>query len=337
MIATGDGVWGDRIERACFNAGFGAIKDDWKAVQYFSCPNQVVATLDSDHNAMAYGGRMMAYQPNPGHNTACCGGNVHRVFPNYASRMWMRTAEGGLAATLYGPSKLTTTVGSAKEPITIAQTTDYPFDETIHLKLALEQPVAFPLQLRVPAWCKGPRLAVNGKTIEMPPVQEGFVTLTRTFHSGDTVTLTLPMTVTASHWPEGGVGLEHGPLVYALPVSTQWSSVVEPRYTTAEFPSWNATPTGAWNYGIVKPDEVSFQRRPMTEDPWSHPPTSLAISAKRIESWTLKPNEKNPAQRFTPPLPTDRSGADPSVETLALVPYGATHLRITIFPEIAKD
>jgi hypothetical protein len=40
LMATGDGLWGDRVERACFNAGFGAIKKDWKGVQYFSCPNQ---------------------------------------------------------------------------------------------------------------------------------------------------------------------------------------------------------------------------------------------------------------------------------------------------------
>jgi rhamnogalacturonyl hydrolase YesR len=47
MMATGDGIWGDRIERACFNAGLGAVKKDWRAVQYFSCPNQFLATQTS--------------------------------------------------------------------------------------------------------------------------------------------------------------------------------------------------------------------------------------------------------------------------------------------------
>ena len=43
MRLTGDGIWGDRIERACFNAALGAIRKDWKGLQYMSSPNQVIA------------------------------------------------------------------------------------------------------------------------------------------------------------------------------------------------------------------------------------------------------------------------------------------------------
>ncbi len=335
MQATGEGRWGDLIERACFNAGPGAIKNDWKAVQYFSGPNQFLATLDSDHNAMAYGGRMMAYQPNPGQRTACCGGNVHRLMPNYVARMWMRTADGGLAATLYGPSKLTTTVG--KEPIAIAQTTDYPFDETICLRFAMERAVAFPLSLRIPEWCDAPRLEVNGQGVALPKVEKGFVTLRRRFLPGDVVTLILPMRIKATRWPEYGVGLEHGPLVYALPIETEWAAVVEPPFSTTAYPSWNATPRSAWNYGLLDVGSARFERRAMTEDPWSHPPTALRVTARRIEGWTLKTNPQNPRQRFTPPLPEpSKRESVGGVETLTLVPYGATHLRLTIFPELAE-
>jgi hypothetical protein len=64
-MATGDGLWGDRVERACFNAGMGAVKKDWKGAQYFSCPNQFLATQNSDHNAMNLGHQMMSYSPTP--------------------------------------------------------------------------------------------------------------------------------------------------------------------------------------------------------------------------------------------------------------------------------
>ena len=48
MELAADQMRSDRVvARACFNAGPGAIKNDWKAVQYFSCPNQFLATLDS--------------------------------------------------------------------------------------------------------------------------------------------------------------------------------------------------------------------------------------------------------------------------------------------------
>ena len=338
MRATGDGAWGDRIERACFNAGPGAIKNDWRALQYFSCPNQTIATMDSSHVSLThpeYGESFMAYQPNPGRHTACCGGNVHRLMPNYAIRMWMRRPDGGLAATLYGPSTLTTTVGPHHEPITIAQRTGYPFDETIHLEIGLRRATSFPLALRVPAWCAAPRLEVNGKPVPMPPVERGFATLDRRFRPGDTVTLTLPMRVAATRWPEGGIALEHGPLVYALPIETEWTPVADPRYATAEFPAWNATPKGAWNYGLAfDPAAVEFERRPLPDDPWRDPPTRLKVPARRIEGWDLQVNPKNPRQRYTPPLPDAAHRKAGAPETIALVPYGATHLRLTIFPEL---
>ena len=33
-------LWADRVERACFNAAPGAIKNDWKALQYSCRPRQ---------------------------------------------------------------------------------------------------------------------------------------------------------------------------------------------------------------------------------------------------------------------------------------------------------
>lgn len=346
MMASGDSVWGDRIERACFNAGPGAIKNDWKALQYFSCPNQFLATLNSDHNAKTHGSRKMAYQPNPGQKTACCGGNVHRLMPNYVIRMWMQDADGGLVATLYGPSKLNAVVGPQREPIEIVQTTDYPFGDRIQFKINAKHPVAFPLSLRIPAWCSDPRIAVNGSPVQTSQIRKGFITLHRRFKPNDTVTLTLPMKLAVTRWPENGIGIEHGPLVYSLPIEETWTPVVEPKYTTAEFPSWNAMPASAWNYGVDLTAEdlesqIKVLRKPTTDsplsDPWSNPPTTLTVPARKIENWELQANPDNANQRFTPPLPElDISKISETVETISLVPYGSTKLRVTIFPALSK-
>jgi len=98
LKATGNGEWGDHIERACFNAHPGTNRTDWKGFQYFSSPNQVIATLDCDHGTMRPGSRRLAYQPNPAQFIACCGGNKHRFFPNYALNMWMKTRDNGSSA-----------------------------------------------------------------------------------------------------------------------------------------------------------------------------------------------------------------------------------------------
>ncbi len=345
LMATGDAIWADRVERACFNAAPGAIKNDWKALQYFSCPNQFLATLNSDHSVMAHGGRMMAYQPNPGQATACCGGNVHRIFPNYTIRMWMKTGDGGLAAVLYGPSKVKATVGAGKQPVEITQTTRYPFEEEIHFKIDTARAVSFPLSLRIPTWCERPRLTVNGTQVAVRSNNKGFAVLQRTFHPGDQVTLTLPMKLAVTHWPQDGIGIAHGPLVYSLAIKENWTPRVEPKYTTAEFPSWEATPASAWNYGIALDpaklnSQVEIKRIPAADqgeefDPWGNPPISLTVPARKIEDWELQPNPDNPAQRFTPPLPElNTSRVSESLERVTLVPYGSTQLRVTIFPAL---
>ena len=341
LMATGDSTWADRVERACFNAAPGAIKNDWKSLQYFSCPNQFLATLNSDHNYPSAGGRQMAYQPNPGQKVACCAGNVHRIFPNYAIRMWMKTMDGGLAAVLYGPSKVKTVVGPENQKIEIVQTTDFPFNDRIRLKIDTALPVRFPLSLRVPGWCSNPMLKLNGANVNQPVDGKGFLVLDRTFKPGDEIVLTLPMSVAVTRWPQNGMGIERGPLVYSMPIKEIWKSCVEPGFSTADFPSWEVTPASAWNYGIAldpaKLDgevEINIEPGPV-EKPWENPPISLIVPFRKIEGWKLLSNPEAPTQKFTPALPDpNRSEVSDAVERIALDPYGSTQLRVTIFPAL---
>ncbi|HWA94390.1 MAG TPA: beta-L-arabinofuranosidase domain-containing protein [Terracidiphilus sp.] len=341
LMATGDARWADATERGCLNAGFGALKKDWKALQYFSCPNQFLATLDSDHNVMEHGGRKMGFQPNPGQATACCGGNVHRVFPNFVIRMWMKDTKGGLAAVHYGPSRVKTTVGAGNEPIEITQKTNYPFEEQIALTLNMEKPVEFPLSLRIPEWCTEPQIAVNGVAVAVPALDKGFARIARSWKPGDTVTLTMPMKMAVTRWPQDGIGVEHGPLVYALDIKAEWTPIVEAKYTTKDYPSWKVMPAGPWNYGLVVDEahlneQVKLTRKTMTEDPWVDPPVTMTVPARTIADWELQANPKKPQQLFTPPLPEVEYHKLGEEQTLTLVPYGATHLRLTIFPALGK-
>jgi hypothetical protein len=258
--------------------------------------------------------------------------------------MWMKSKDGGLAAVLYGPSNVRTTVGPEEQQVEVIQSTNYPFDDAIHFTIKSDRAVTFPLSFRIPDWCHAPRLTVNGTALATKRTENGFIVLHRTFHPGDTVTLTLPMRVALTHWPQNGVGIERGPLVYSLPIKERWASRIEPKYTTAQFPSWEATPESPWNYGIaIDParleSEVEFRRVPIPEDqrddPWTHPPLALTVPLRKINDWELQSNPDDKSQKFTPPLPDiGPSEVNHPVERVSLVPYGCTQLRVTIFPAV---
>ena len=64
--------------------------------------------------------------------------------------------------------------------------------------------------------------------------------------------------------------------------------MVVPKYSTAEFPDWNATPATPWNYGLAIDEpkldsEILVERKKATtEDPWVNSPITPTVNAKRI-------------------------------------------------------
>ena len=137
--------------------------------------------------------------------------------------------------------------------------------------------------------------------------------------------------------------MERGPLVYSLPIAAKWTPVVEEKWSTEAFPSWEARPTSEWNYGLAVDasklaDQVQVQKQAIAEegfDPWAKPPLSLTVPARKIAGWALQGNPEKPEQKFTPPLPeVGAAGVSETVERITLAPYGSTQLRVTIFPVV---
>jgi hypothetical protein len=353
--ATGDGMYGDRIERATFNGLPGSIKKDFKALQYYSSPNQFICTGHSDHVSSMKGTPLstitewrylqrMSYRPSPGYSVVCCPGNLSRALPNYISRMWMADRSGkGLAATLYGPSRVKHRVGAQQTEAEIHADTAYPYADSIVFRIKTPRDVEFPLHLRIPAWCKTPKLSVNDRETALPQIREGFMTVRRTWRSGDTLRLQLPMTITTSQWPEDGVAIERGPLVYAYPIAQQWTQVEDER-SSPEFPAWDLAPVGAWNFTLLRPSEdnkLTFSEHPPSSDPWSTAPSSITVAARQVRDWSLLQTQVNDVTTaMTPRLPDSASLASSAVgptRTLGLVPYANTELRLAVFPRLKID
>lgn len=358
LMATGETAYADNIERACFNAAPGAVRSDFKALQYFSCPNQVIADSRSNHNAFNKGSAWMSYRPNPG--TECCPGQVNRIMPNFTARMWMTDGQGGLVSVCYGPSRVKAKVGPDQQEVTIIEQTDYPFSEQIKFRIQAQQPTQFTFWLRIPGWCQNPILNINGQPFDEKLVPGSFISINRLFASDDRLTLTLPMKIKIQRWPRGGISVERGPLAYSLRIEEDWKIDRKAPKSLTEFPAWNLYAKSRWNYALdINPDTleevIDVISKPLSLDPWNldAAPVELHIPARRVRGWKLERMrrvvnldwvdgiESEVVTRgrfaFTPQLPkpeTLKKKLGRKVKTITLIPYGCTHLRITIFPYV---
>jgi len=332
---SGEARFGDLAERAVWNGGMGSLSPDFRALQYFSSPNQVVATLHS--NPFGHHPGRMAYSP--GHDVECCTGNSIRILPGYVDQMWLGTAGHGLVAALYGPSTVEARVGSEGVAVRVREETDYPFSGRVELVVEAPRPVAFSLHLRIPAWADGATLKVPGEATARTATAGTFAQVERTFADGDRVVLDLPLSARARRWPGDGVAVERGPLVFSLPVPARARPV--PGYvargrrrSTAESPAWELEPAGEWRFGVCVDEgtPIDVLARPTRGDPWAagSAPVRVRVPARRLDGWALAPDGDGGALA-TPPFPVTRVPAGPP-ETIELVPYGATQLRMTVFP-----
>lgn len=305
---TGKSSYADRIERTMFNAAPGGISPDFKQHVYYLSPNRI----DQKHPDRSPTGAGSSAQFAPKHNPLCCTGNISRLLPNYVMHMWMASGDGGLAATLYGPSDTTTKVGNVG--VKLKTTTDYPFGDEVTVKVSPDRALAFPLHLRVPSWSAKTSLSINDQP-QPATVDQGFVHLQRKWKPGDVVSLTFsrkPRILTgicANGSPYASVTC--GPLLFALPIPTVAGDLNE------------AQPGAPSQFALLPGTPVEIVRNPMPAR-WSWntspPPLELKTSALPVVA----------DADFS--LPRSSVTADAgSLEKIMLVPFGSTAFRTSMF------
>jgi len=326
----GDPAFGDRLEMLAYNAHPGTCTPDYWAHQYDQQANQVLSTV-AKRRWSTNGDASNVYGLEP--NFGCCTSNMHQGWPKLTSHLWMATHDQGLAAVAYGPSTVKAKVADGTE-VQIDEMTDYPFGETIRLKITVPRPLAFPLHLRIPSWAEGATMAVGGRSLGAKP--GSFAVVSRTWQSGDELTLSLPMKLRIETRYHGAVAVYRGPLVYSLKIGERFEEIKR-HHPTLPVVDWAVHPTTPWNYGLVvdrehpeKSIRVARSAKPGPQ-PFAQKdaPVVLRVEGRAIPGWTLADNSAGP-------LPTSPVASDEPLVDLELIPYGCTRLRITEFPVLTR-
>lgn len=333
---TGDILYMDALERMAYNALPTQTTDDYNARQYFQMANQVQVKRGVFQFSLPFSrGMNNVFGMRSGYT--CCLANMHQGWTKFASHLWYGIPENGVAAVAYAPCRVTFIAGKNHIPVTIRESTNYPFDQVIRFELTTGGDVVFPLSLRIPEWCKEAAIMLNGREIRREPGGK-LAEISRTWQNGDVLTLQLSMDIRISQWGRNSRAVERGPLVYALRLEERWVKETEP--TEGDY--WCVFPQGSWNYGLLqkavqKPETWTTIRtvQPVGNDfIWNleHAPLEITVPAKKIPSWQLSADVAH--------LPvSDRHGVykgevSDSLETITLVPYGCTKVRIVAFPVV---
>jgi uncharacterized protein len=334
---TGERSWGDGLERLFFNAAAAPVARDFQTMCYYQSPNRFQSeSLPSGH-PLCPGPGCMRFTRLGYPGVLCCVGSVNRIVPNYIMHMWMATDDGGLAATLYGPCTVDAAVAD-HIPVKLTCQSAYPFEDTIRIQVRPRLRASFPLSFRVPAWCRAPRISVNGSTINCAPNAQGFVRVERAWAPGDTVTLSFPMSVQLvrgfekeypminrkyfgykpdavfAHRRLPYESVTYGPLLFALPIPD-----LDPN---------TPAPGARWRFALdnnpqKEGRDIKVERKPMPAR-WNWPLQAPIVLKIQARDFPWSPTE---AQAL-PDAPVEGQGA----ETIALVPYGCTKFRVSMFP-----
>jgi DUF1680 family protein len=225
FLMTGESKYMDVFERTLYNGFLSGVS---LSGDRFFYPNPLEYDGKSVNNHGCAGRA-------PWFGCACCPPNVLRTLAALTGYFYA-VRDDRLFVNLFADNEASMDVQG--NTIKLTQTTEYPWDGKIRIKVSPDKTATFALCLRVPGWSLGKpvpsdlytyepaktgsvQTRVNGRK-SSGPTENGYLVLRREWKAGDEVVLELPMEVrrVVGHAKiaatQGRVALERGPIVYCL-------------------------------------------------------------------------------------------------------------------------
>ncbi len=195
---TGEARFAEQLEKAVLNQLLGAQNPEGTAWGYYVQMEGKKPYSDSldGHCCLSSGPRGVA------------------LIPSFATSI----DADGVVMNLYdeGSVKLSLRDGT---PVSLVTETRYPGDARILVTVnPSTKAKPFAVKARVPMWCHNATLRVNDSKVDVTPAADGYVTIRRTWITGDTIEMNFPLEpriIIGDHKNQGKVAVLYGPLVLA--------------------------------------------------------------------------------------------------------------------------
>ena len=209
---TGDAKYADIVELALYNSVLSGIS--------LSGDKFLYTNPLSSSEALPFAQRWSKDRQHYIGLSNCCPPNTVRTVSE-VSQYAYSVSDKGLYFNLYGGNNLETKLKSGSI-LKLSQTTDYPWDGKVSIKLEEAPKESFSVFLRIPGWCSDAKVLVNGKSSAVKVTPGKYAEIANTWKSGDKIELLLPMPVRLIESnplveeTRNQVAVKRGPVVYCL-------------------------------------------------------------------------------------------------------------------------
>ncbi|MFW6694963.1 beta-L-arabinofuranosidase domain-containing protein [Streptomyces sp. MAR4 CNX-425] len=140
----------------------------------------------------------------------CCQGTGLEMHTRLMDSVYFHS-DTTLIVNLFVPSVL----DWSQRGITVTQTTSFPVGDTTTLRISGDADGTWTMRVRIPSWTTGATISVNGVVQDIATTPGSYAALTRSWSSGDTVSVRLPMRVVmrAANDAPDVAAVTYGPVV----------------------------------------------------------------------------------------------------------------------------
>ncbi|CAM3626630.1 glycoside hydrolase family 127 protein [Occultella aeris] len=221
LALTGEAKYADEIERVLFNSLPAMIGAEGSSYFY---TNPMRAVRDLPFQMRRAGDPERTTPPASDHrlrqeymtNCFCCPPNIARVIAELPYYVYSRSTDA-LWVHQFLPGTVNLTIGDV--PVEVTQTTRYPSEGTVRIRVRAQAPVRATVRVRVPGWAPETAVSVAGEATSA--VESGYAVIDRTW-SDEEILVEIPLrvrTMVAHHFVEEAtnqVAIMRGPVVYCV-------------------------------------------------------------------------------------------------------------------------